>query len=438
MSVYDNLALLREEILKCMKCGNCQAVCPIYKENRLEAAVARGKVQLADALLKGELVPNHRLAERFALCLTCKACVANCPCGVHIDTIILAARAELVRQKGLRWVKNIIFQGLKRPGVFDLGLRAGSLVQGLVMAAEKEGGLYHPRFPIGLDTRRVLPPLARTQFRDQLPQTNTVAEPRKKAVFFTGCMINYVYTGIGRSVVNVLRANGVEVVIPREQHCCGIPVLTHGDVATAKEMARSHVDAFSKLSFDALVVACATCGCAWKDHYQALLADDPAYSSRARELAARSFDISEFLVDHLDFIPPRGVVNAKVTYHDPCHLARGQEIRRQPRQVLQSIPGIELVEMTTPDRCCGGAGSFSITHVDISLQIGERKVKDIAGTGANTVVTSCPACRMQLEDSLHQKGMFDLEVVHTVQLLDMAYKSDIRGRKPEVRAQGAG
>ncbi|BCV22927.1 (Fe-S)-binding protein [Moorella sp. Hama-1] len=430
MSYFDDLTLVEEEMVKCMKCGNCQAVCPLYKETLREAAVARGKVQLTYAYLHGEIPASHSLAEKLLFCLTCMACVANCPSGVRVDQVVLAARAAMVREKGLPWLKKVIFQGLKRPWLFDTALKTGRHFQSLALRYRPEIQRCHPRFPIGLELRRVLPPLAKRTLKEEFPVVNRPAQPRARAAFFTGCLENYIYTDIGRAVVNVLLANDIEVIIPREQHCCGIPTLVHGDVATAQEMAVSNLQIFQGYKFDYLVTACATCGEAWKEFYPRLLDKDPQ-GAAAREMAGRTRDINELLVE-IDYRRPEGSLPLQVTYHDPCHLVRGQGISRQPRQILRSIPGVELIEMKNADRCCGSAGSFSLTNYDMSMQVQAHKVAAIKATGAGTVVTSCPACRMQLEDGLAQAGL-PPRVLHVVQVLEQAYGlQEVRGERLEV------
>jgi glycolate oxidase iron-sulfur subunit len=430
MSYLEDLTLVEEEMARCMKCGNCQAVCPLYKETLREAAVARGKVQLAYAYLKGEIPATHALAEKLLFCLTCMACVANCPSGVRVDRVVLAARAAMVREKGMPWLKKIIFQGLKRPRLFDTALKTGRRFQSLALRYRPDIQRCNPRFPIGLELRRVLPPLAKRTLKEEFPEVIRPLKPRARAAFFTGCLENYLYTDIGRAVVNVLLANDVEVIIPHDQHCCGIPTLIHGDIPTARAMAASNLQIFRRYNFDFLVVACATCGEAWKEFYPRLLEAGPA-GAAAQAVAAKTRDINELLLQ-IDFRRPAAGAALQVTYHDPCHLVRGQGISKEPRQILAAIPGVELVEMKNADRCCGSAGSFSLTNYDMSMQVQARKVEAIRTTGAGTVVTSCPACRMQLEDGLAQAGL-PPRVLHVVQVLEQAYAgSEVGSGRREV------
>ncbi len=421
MAVFHSLEAVREEINKCMKCGNCQSVCPIYKETRKEVGVARGKVKLVEALLDGDTEMTDGLVDRLLLCTTCMACSQVCPCGVKFERIILGARAEAVRKKGLHPVKKYAFLALKHHKLFDLGLKVGSRLQGIAFKRVSERG-GRARFPIGLDQKKIIPPLAATPLKDLLPEIVTVEKPKMKVAYFVGCMTNYCYPDMGLDLLEVLRANDIEVVIPKEQHCCGTPVYVNGDVETAVAMAKSNLDIFDATGADAIVLNCGSCTGSWKHHYKELLDQDTAgYKEKAEKWATRTYDISEFLVK-IDFKQETlGTVPKRVTYHDPCHVARGQGITNQPRAVLQSIPGVELVEMSNPGRCCGMAGSFSLVFPQLSEQILDHKVKDIASTKAAVVATSCPACRMQLASGMENAGM-DQDVVHVVQLLAEAYR----------------
>lgn len=422
MGIYDSLEAIRAEIDKCMKCGNCQAVCPIYKETRKEAGVARGKIRLIKHLLEtGEATPE--LGEKLSLCLTCKACNANCPCGVKFDRIIMAARSELVRKKGLPLVKKAIFGTLKRRAIFRLGIKSGATFQSLIFKKHPQKNAGSVRFPIGLDAKRIVPSLASKSLLESVSEINKVAgKPKMRVAFYTGCMTNFIYTDLGKATINVLLANKVEVVVPKAQHCCGIPVLAHGDAKTAKEMAKSNIDIVLNAKVDAIITSCATCGHTWKKEYRDLLKDDPAYAEKVKEVVSKFYDITEFLVNIIKFDRKKlGKVNTKVTYHDPCHLVRGQGIKNEPREIIKAIPGVEFVEMKAPDRCCGGAGSFSLTHYDLSMDIHSKKADDIKQTNTQQVLTSCPGCRMQLEDGINMFSMSH-PVQHVVQLLDQSYQ----------------
>lgn len=424
MSVYDSLDSINEELHKCMKCGNCMAVCPIYKETRQEVGVARGKISLTEYILSGEIEMTKGMADRFSLCTTCMACNNNCPCGVRFDKIILAARAESVRKKGLHPVKKIAFTALKMQRMFDFGMKAGSIFQGVALKniPSRHSKLARMRVDVGIGKEKVFPMLSKKTLRSEFPEVIKVKNPKMRVGFFTGCMINYFYTDIGRAVIEVLRENNIEVVIPKSQACCGIPASVNGDVASARALAKRNLRAFEKMGADALVVACSSGGTAWKHVYGELLENDHGLKVLADKWAKKSYDISEFLIHQVPFKKEGlGQVARKVTYHEPCHLNRGQGISKEPREILKSIPGVELIEMKEPGRCCGMAGSFSLVHPDLSVQISDRKTADIQTTNTDTVATGCPACRLQLQSGVENAG-FDREVLHTVQILAESYR----------------
>ena len=416
----DDLQTIRAvaaAVAVCNRCGTCQAACPVYAETRTEPGVARGKVQLAAAILRGDLPVDREVATAFATCTTCMACEEACPSGVPVVEIVNAARAQIVETRGLPWAKRVLFEGVKRPGVLRAAAEAAARLQGAAFKPAAERDLRRLRFPYGLAARRAYPPLAARPFAHPRAPQRTGTGPR--VLLFPGCMVSYVYPGIGDAAVDVLERAGARVVTPPAAACCGVPLEAHGDLRGATALARLQLDQLEGLDFDALVAACPTCTSSFVHRYPRLLAGEPRYAVRAQALAARSYDVTSFLVDVLDVGPPGGRLEATVTYHDPCHLARGLGVTRQPRALLTGIPGVRLREMREPSRCCGGAGSFSLTHQDLSLAIGARKAADIVATGAEVVATSCPGCRMQLADVLAQAGD-SRPVVHTVELLAAA------------------
>lgn len=428
MSIYSSLDSIREELYKCMKCGNCQEVCPIYKETRQEVGAARGKISLVEAILNGETEMTEGLADRLSLCTTCGACSEKCSCGVSFGKIILAARAEAVRQKGLHPIKKFAFNLIKLNRLFDFGMKTGSVFQGFAMkrikGSDKGARL---RFDFGLGKDKVLPNLAKKPLKDELPEIIKVNNPKMRVGYYIGCVTNYFYTDMGRAVVDVLTENGCEVVVPKEQGCCGTPASVNGDVESAKVMARRNLLAFEKTGVDAIVSNCSSCGESWKHVFGQLFDDEPEMKALADKWAAKTYDISEFLIHKVPFKKEGlGRVERKVTYHDPCHLNRGQGINKEPREILKSIPGVELIEMKKPSRCCGMAGSFMLVHPDLSAKISDKKIEDIAQTHTDTVVTGCPACRLQLTSGVVNAGLNE-DVVHTVQVLAESYKAGKKG-----------
>jgi len=418
------LADLEDAIANCMKCGNCMEVCPIYKELKTESSVARGKLALLEAVLNGQTDITAGFDKRLAMCVSCKACTAKCPCGVKADELIIRGREAIVKARGLHPVKRAAFALLKRRTIFDLGLRLAGLFGPLAFKRLPGRLAAVARFPTpGLDRKRILAPVAATPLRSQVPAVVRAASPKIRVAFFTGCTINYIYTDVGRAVIDVLTANGVEVSLPPLQHCCAVPVYMSGDIELARVFARHNIETFARDNPDYIVAACGSCAMAWKKEYPAMFADDPVMKEKAEKMSEKMHEISQFLVDVIKFRRDNlGEVKARVTMHDPCHMARGIEVTAQPREVLKAIPGVEFVEMKEPARCCGAGGSFSLAHYDVARKINDRKLADIATTGADIVATSCGMCRMHITDGLVQSGRPE-EVCHTVQLLDRAYKA---------------
>ena len=408
---------LEPEVVQCSRCGACQQVCPIYQELGSEASSARGKIALIRAAGRGWSTDPEALAGRMSLCLACKACAANCPSGVRGDRLVLAARQNLVETQGLPLLKRLILRlFLRHKALFGLGLRLGSVGQGLFFRRVRGG--YLPRLPMGLDRNRLVPVLAARPLRSRFPVKVEAPGARGVVALFTGCMVNHVYPGIGEAALKVLHQQGVTVVIPPAQHCCGLAAHANGDRGTALELGRAVLDGLEGPEVDAVVTLCGSCGNTLKNELMEWFEHDPALAVRAKALSAKVRDFAEYLAA-IGLRGPLAPLEGRATYHESCHLTRGQGVKTQPRDLIRAIPGLEFRELAAPGRCCGSAGSFSLAHYDLTLKISARKTEDIRGTGADTVVTGCPSCVMQLQDGLHQAGE-PTRVFHLAELLAAA------------------
>jgi glycolate oxidase iron-sulfur subunit len=428
---HDELAIVRTEIDKCMKCGNCMAVCPVYSVDKDEAAVTRSKIAVADAVLDGRLsLDDPDVYDMVFNCLVCKSCMTNCPTKVSFDKIALALRAALVRKNGLPWLKKMIFATLKKPKMFNVAMKFGASMQGVAFRGDKRIKAISPRSPfalvggsLGFDAERRMPELAVTPLRDRVADVVRPDTVKLKVAFFTGDSLNYFYPDAGMDLIEVLTENGVEVHIPKGQSCCGIPVLVHGDIDTVRTLARNNLDQFDATGCDYLVTGCGSCGGAWQHDYVEVMAGDPVYGPRAEYWSKRTYDISTFLTKVIPFRQPKGVVDKVVTYHDSCHLKKTMKVSSEPREILKSIPGLTFKEMAAPDTCCGSGGSFVLTHYDTSSALGRNKAQDINQTGAGTVSVGCPACMMQLLDNIGRFGNHQ-EVAHYISLLAESYRKE--------------
>jgi glycolate oxidase iron-sulfur subunit len=428
--IYDELKAIQKELDKCMHCGACMAVCPVYNTDKIEAGVARGKIAVADAVMEGRLaLDDQEVVDMLFNCLVCKSCMQSCPTKVNFDRIMLALRAAIVRKNGLPWLKKAIFSTLKHPELFDRGMKAGALLSGLAFRDAGQQAIA-PRSPFafvgkyaGFDENRLLPALAKQPLRDRLPELTKVEKPQTKVAFFTGCSLNYFYPETGEDLISVLQANNVEVSVPKDQCCCGIPVFVHGDVETIRQLARKNLDAMDRSGAEYLITGCGSCGGAWKHEYKEIFSGDPVYGPKAAHWSERTYDISTFLVDVIKYRPPQGKVDSVVTYHDSCHLKKTMGVAREPRDILKSIPGVTLKEMSKPDACCGSGGSYVLTHFGTATEIAKRKVEDANRTEADTVTTGCPACMMQLMDNVHRFGKGQ-EIRHYISVLAESYRRE--------------
>ena len=250
-----------------------------------------------------------------------------------------------------------------------------------------------------------------------------VGDKRGAVGLLTGCVQQVAFGPHNRATARVLARNGFEVIAPRAQACCGALHAHAGEHATAVELAKKTIQAFESSGVEQVVVNTSGCGAHMKS-YGTLLAGDPAWAERAARFAARVRDVSELLARE----PLRGnltAVRRRVTYHDPCHVAHGQKIRKEPRALLAQIPGLEVIELREADWCCGSAGTYNLTQPEMATRLQERKVQNIRATGADAVVTANPGCIIQIAQGL-AGGPKPVEVLHIVELLDEAYGSSRR------------
>ena len=413
---YPELTAFGDDLYRCIKCGSCRSVCPVFAELERESTVARGKLALIEEMAEGNLAVTKRFEDIISLCLGCSACVENCSNGVRAVEIIMAAREALVNTRGMSLPKRMVLRRILNTTRFmPRILKTGSLLQGLLFKRiPGESGL-HLRFPLPyFDKRRFIPPLAKKFFLETYGGKEIKAEREVERVgYFAGCITNYLFPSIGEATVNLLKGTGRTINIPENQSCCGLPAYGAGDIQTFRKLAMKNIEIMEKCGTDKIIVACSSCAFALMKLYPRLFPED----ERVRRISSRVLEISQYLSTmEMNAGDERAGRKVRVTYHSPCHLNRELGIKKEPREILKAIPGVELVEMGNPCRCCGSGGSFNLSHYDLSLKILDRKMEDIKSTGADIVVTNCSGCMLQLKDGAYQKGM-KVEVLHLVEAI---------------------
>jgi glycolate oxidase iron-sulfur subunit len=425
---------LEAQLALCMRCGLCQAVCPLFAETGREADVARGKLALLDGLAREIFQNPQGVQDRLARCLLCGACAANCPSGVKVLDIFIKARAILTGYLGLSPVKKALFRGLlRRPGFFNLVLDWGARFQGIfVKPVDDLLGSSCSRFLSPLLKGRHFKPLAPAAFHRLVPARQTEPGPGGiKAAFFVGCLIDKIFPEVAGAVLKSLEYHGVGVFLPPDQACCGIPALSGGDTATYDKLVRHNLALFASEPFDYLVTACATCTATIKKMWPLMALEySPDEKAQIEAMQAKVMDIGQFLVEKVGLA--EGIFSEEekilITYHDPCHLKKSLGVAAQPRALLRAHPRFELKEIPEADWCCGCGGSFNLQHYDVSLAIGQRKRENIIKTKAAVVATGCPACMLQITDLLSRAGD-RIRVKHTVEIYADALQ-DLQEERP--------
>lgn len=424
--LFRRNAALWETIEGCTHCGMCLNQCPTYRLLGDERESPRGRIYLMKSATEGRAEIDAAFYEHMTVCLACRACETACPATLGFGRLVEAARAEAVARvplsRGERLGHWLIFRHLfPHPARLRLLAAALRLYQTSGFRAfVRRSGLMRLLPPRLAAIEPLQPDLTGPWFPADDRVYPARGERRAQVALFNGCIQPLAFGATNAATVRVLQANGCEVVVPRDQICCGALAIHAGERGGGIEQARRNIEAFERLQVDAIIVNAAGCGLALKE-YPELFHDDPVWHARAVAFSARVQDVSEWLVA-LGPRPPARPLRLRVTYQDPCHLAHGQRVRSQPRELLGSIPGLELVEMRASDRCCGSAGIYNIARHELSMQVLNEKMSNVVATRPDVIVSANPGCIIQLRHGCEQYGLAS-EVVHLVDLLDRAYAS---------------
>lgn len=426
---------LEEQLVVCMRCGMCQAVCPLFAVTGRESDVARGKLALLDGLLNKMFEDPNGVYERLNKCLLCGSCATNCPSGVKVLDIFIKARIILTGFMGLSAAKKMIFRGmLSHPEIFDRLMEWGSRFQGLfTRPASDILGTSCSRITSPILKDRHFVPLAPVPFHRMTPSMNAPAGSSGiRVAFFTGCLIDKIYPNVAKAALDVFSFHGVGVFIPEGQGCCGIPAISSGDAESFERLLAYNIDKYSSADFDYLVTACATCASTIKKIWPLMVnagkRDD--LKSNVAKISGKTLDINQFLVSKIGVKHPDDEKSQEnretdtiITYHDPCHLKKSLGVSAEPRMLIRSNSAYTFREMPESDWCCGMGGSFNLKYYEISSDIGKRKRDNIKATGAGAVATGCPACMIQISDAL-SKANEKILVKHPIEIYAESLKKE--------------
>ncbi len=400
----------------CNRCGFCQVACPTFRATGHEAGVARGRVALLRALREGRLAWSTDLEEPLFACLLCGACTTNCFPAVPTADLIVEAREEYLEKVGRKRIHGLLFEHLlPYPERLRRVARA--------VAFGKNSGLSGVARALGLlrifgrdfpRSEKIVGRMPGYALRERFPPG--VLEgggERLRIGYFVGCGMEIMNPVAAEASLGILREAAMEVHI-LENACCGLPAWSYGDREAARKLAAGNIEILSALPFDRIVTDCSSCAAFLKKYPDLFEPADPL-REKANEVAARVRDMVEQVVSAP---PPRSKEAGRiiVTYHDPCHASRGQDLVAEPRKILAALPGVEYRELPEADWCCGGAGSYALSHFDTAMKILERKIDNVEKTGAGVLATSCPACIVQLAYGVRRRNL-PIRVCHLSELI---------------------
>lgn len=428
-----------DRFLDCVHCGLCTSACPTYLETGDENNSPRGRIYLMRAVTDGRLELTDKVQRHLDLCLDCRSCETACPSGVQYGRLIEPFRAETLHAERRRTgSENVsLFQKYVMYGLFPYASRMRwALWPARIM---QQLGLDRIVDAIGLP--KLLPGKLQRMYA-QLPKLQTssgrfpevlpaIGPRRARVALFTGCVAEAMFGETNWATARVLQQNGCEVVIPRDQNCCGAIHYHSGADAPAMQMAQQNAKAFSSPDIDAVIINVAGCGSMLKDYGHIAQETEPKDQVLYEELssfAGKVKDVSEFLMQ-LGPIAPKGELKLRATYHDACHLVHAQKIREQPRNLLNLIPGLEIQPLAESEICCGAAGSYNLTEPEMSERLAQRKLANILATKPQVLITANAGCSLQIQASIKRAG-HKIWVAHPMDLLDLSY----RGLQPPADA----
>ena len=409
----------------CVHCGFCLPTCPTYVLWSEEMDTPRGRVYLMKAGLEGRAAMTPTFVGHFDACLGCMACMTACPSGVQYGPLIERTRAQIERHYdrplGERAFRSLLFAVLPYPARLRLAI-APLVVLGPILRALERTGVLN-LLPIRIRSLIAVAPqpsLASLTSNGLPEHTSAVGTSRLRTAVLTGCVQRLAFAGVNKATVDVLAAEGCTVDAPSAQGCCGALALHAGNIDQARELAKHNIEVFERANVDRIVVNAAGCGSSMKE-YGELFHDDPAWAERARAFSSKVRDVSEVLIEIGEPRAKRHPINARVVYHDACHLAHAQGVRAEPRALLAAIPGVDVLTPAESEICCGSAGIYNLVQPEPAEQLGERKARNIAALKPDVIAAANPGCILQIAAAGRRLG-HHWKIVHPIELIDHSIK----------------
>jgi glycolate oxidase iron-sulfur subunit len=424
----------KKHIDECVHCGFCLPACPTYVLWGEEMDSPRGRIYMIKKTADGDAPLDHTFRQHMDNCLGCMACMTACPSGVQYNKLIEPVRAQIERN-----LPRSFADSLFRKMLFATFPHAGRLrLLAIPLLIYQRSGLRAVLRALGLPKllpkrlaamESLLPEVPANLF-DTLPAVIPAQIVQRRRVgLLSGCVQQVFFQHVNAATARVLSAEGCEVVIPQQQHCCGALMLHSGMENDAVALAKQMIAAFESANVDTVVINSAGCGSTMKE-FGNLLCDDTAWAERAQAFSAKCKDISEILCE-MEPRAPRHPLKLRIAYHDACHLQHAQGVRDQPRRLLAGIPELEVAEIPEASLCCGSAGIFNLLQPETASELGSRKVENLLTTGAQAVLSANPGCLLQLMSGLRRRGLADMPAFHMVELLDASIRNVPLGRDPE-------
>ncbi len=414
---------------ECIKCGKCIPGCTIHLINPDETTSPRGFIDLLGAYERGELELDKNAKDIFESCFLCTHCTEVCPNSLPTDMVIEEVRRDIADKFGIAWFKRAFFLLLRHRWLMDLMMKLGYTFRTCAFEEHANKGGMTPRFKLPLiKSGRLLPSLSKTSFLNKYPQEIRHGGERRVAIFI-GCLANYNYTGVGDSLLEILKELNIDAFIPKEQMCCSAPAYFTGDFYTVEKLSKRNIAYFESFidEVEAILIPEATCSAMIKHDWGVFFRNRGMreWANRAERLNDKIFMATEWLEKHTNLkerLAAKGLTMPQsVTYHDACHAKKVQGLWQEPRTLLSQ--NYELKEMSDPNRCCGFGGvTMQSEKYYLAEAAGKPKAAMIAQTGAQIVSAECSACRMQISNSLHQADV-DVSFKNPIELIAEALKA---------------